>query len=74
MRFLSLARLYQEMSETFENPEYTKRALKLFRFLVSDYRTSPHRPEAEQNISRLTPNFEFESPQSCCRDPGGGAE
>jgi N-acetylmuramoyl-L-alanine amidase len=48
------ARLYQEMSETFENPEYTKRALKLFRFLVSDYRASPHRPEAEQSISRLT--------------------
>jgi N-acetylmuramoyl-L-alanine amidase len=48
------ARLYQEMSEGFENPEYTKRALKLFRFLVSDYNSSRHRPEAEHSIARLT--------------------
>jgi hypothetical protein len=48
------AQLYQEMSENFENPEYTKRALKLFRFLVSDYKASPHRHQAEQSIASLT--------------------
>ena len=45
--------LYQEMGEVFENPEYANRALKLYRFLLSDYKTSPHCLEAEQNISQL---------------------
>ena len=63
--------LYQEMSEIFENPEYANRALKLYRFLLSDYKTSPHCPEAEQNIATveaMAGHAEFESPKSRSRN------
>jgi N-acetylmuramoyl-L-alanine amidase len=40
------AKLYQEMGETFSNLEYYRSAAKLFRFLLSQYSTSPRCSDA----------------------------
>ncbi len=47
--------LYQEMGTKFSSADYVRAAVKLFKFLVKDYDTSPYRSDALRRLGALEP-------------------